>query len=202
MQSRGPKILIPPAVALTAVLTPLLGWENLTAGAPLTPESLSLSHNVLAAAAWLAGSWAASRLLELVFWNAVVAPRLGGQVPRLLKDVGSAVLFLLALGGFIGITLGLPVTGLWATSGVVGLVVGFALQSMISDVFSGIAINIDRPFSIGHWIRVHPRGADILVGCVEEINWRSTRLRTADNVMHIIPNSLLGTMVVTNLSLP
>jgi small-conductance mechanosensitive channel/CRP-like cAMP-binding protein len=156
----------------------------------------------LAGGVWLAGAWLAIRLVDLVFWDHVVRPRLGAPVPALLKDVLAFVLILLAIGGFVGITLGYSVTGLWATSGVLGIVIGLALQSMIADVFSGIAINVDRPFSIGHWIRVQPRGADTLVGCVEEVSWRATRLRTIDNVMHIIPNNLLSVTTVTNLSLP
>ncbi len=73
---------------------------------------------------------------------------------------------------------------------------------MIADVFSGIAINLDRPFAIGDWIRLHQRGVSNLIGCVEEINWRSTRLKTADNVRVVIPNSLLSTIVLANLSKP
>jgi small-conductance mechanosensitive channel len=168
----------------------------------LSVRTLAWIHACLAAGAWLAGAWFVTRLVELTFWDRFVAPRLGGAVPSLIKSLGTLIIFLIAIGGFIGITLGYSVTGFWATSGVVGIIIGLALQSMIADVFSGIAINVDRPFAIGHWIRLQPRGSDPLVGQVEEVSWRSTRLRTIDNVTHIIPNNLLGVLVVTNLSLP
>jgi small-conductance mechanosensitive channel/CRP-like cAMP-binding protein len=195
--------LLPPAALLAIFLIPVLQWSRIAASlGGLSPKTVELIGHTLTGCAWLAGAWTLARVIELVFWDAIVAPRLGGQVPRLLKDVSATVIFLLATGGFIGLTLGLPVTGLWATSGVLGLVVGFAVQSMIADVFSGIAINVDRPFTIGDWIRVQPRGTDVLTGCVEEVNWRATRMRDADHIVHVIPNSLLGSMVVTNLSLP
>jgi len=186
-----------------ACLAPVLRWQAVSAALDaLSTVALAWLHAVLAAGAWMAGAWLVNRILELTFWQRFVAPRMGGTVPALIRSMGTLVVFLFAIGGFIGITLGYSVTGFWATSGVVGIIVGLALQSMISDVFSGIAINVDRPFSIGHWIRLQPRGSEPIVGQVEEVSWRATRIRTIDNITHIIPNNLLGLLVVTNLSLP
>jgi small-conductance mechanosensitive channel/CRP-like cAMP-binding protein len=180
------------------------GWGGL---APLVGDLAEATRRALrlgvGAGAWLAGAWLLTRLVEAVFWDRFVARRLGGAVPALLKSVGAVVVFLLACGGFIGVTLGYSVTGFWATSSVVGIIVGLALQSMIADVFSGIAINVDRPFAIGDWVRLQPRGSnDPITGQVVEVSWRATRLRTIDNVTHVVPNNLLSLLVVTNLSLP
>lgn len=192
-----------PIVALALVLIPVVCWESLAPQlSALSGAAADRTRLVVAGVAWLAGAWLVVRLIELVFWDRIVAPRLGGAVPRLLKDVLAFVIFLMAIGCFVGVTLGHSVTGLWATSGVLGIVVGLALQSMISDVFSGIAINVDRPFAIGDWIRLQPRGTDQMLGRVEEVSWRATRLRTIDNVTHIIPNNLLSVTTVTNLSMP
>lgn len=192
-----------PGLLLVGFLWPTLVFEQLRPALEgLVPDPQRWLYPVLAAGAWAAGAWLTARLLELLFWDRVVARRLGAPVPSLIKDVASIVLFLLAVGGFVGFTLGHSVTGLWATSGVIGIIIGLALQSMIADVFSGLAINVDRPFAIGHWIRLQPRGSDPLIGCVEEVSWRATRLRSIDNVMHIVPNNLLGVLVVTNLSMP
>ncbi len=81
-----------------------------------------------------------------------------------------------------------------ATSGVVALVLGFALQSALADVLSGLAINIDRPFGAGDWIEVHPD----IEGEVVEINWRSTRLRTWLSELIVVPNSVVAKSVVIN----
>ncbi len=180
------------------------GWaEILPLLDDLPAATLRLLRLTAGGGAWLAGAWLASRVIEVVFWDRVVSRRLGGPVPALLKSVGTVVVFLLATGGFIGVTLGYSVTGFWATSSVMGIIVGLALQSMIADVFSGIAINVDRPFAIGDWIRVQPRGStEPLTGQVVEVSWRATRLRTIDNVTHVVPNNLLGLLVVTNLSMP
>ena len=201
---RWARRIVWPLVAFAAVFSAYRGWGGI---APflddLAANTLRMAQLSVGAAAWLAGGWLASRVIELVFWDRIVSARLGGPVPALLKSVGTVVVFLLATGGFIGITLGYSVTGFWATSSVVGIIVGLALQSMIADVFSGIAINVDRPFAIGDWIRVQPRGMnEPLTGEVVEVSWRATRLRTIDNLTHVVPNNLLGLMVVTNLSMP
>src|SRR5262249_3715060 len=86
-------------------------------------------------------------------------------------------------------------------SGLIGLVIGFSLQTIILDVFTGLAIHVDRPFSIGHWIRMY---GDLkgLNARVLEINWRTTRLQLESNEMLVVPNSVLGKMVVSNFNEP
>ena len=78
----------------------------------------------------------------------------------------------------------------------VGLVVGLAVQSMIADVFSGIAINIDRPFKIGDWIRLNLRGIPDMLGCVEG---ELALTQSVPPMSQTSPNSLLGQIIVTNL---
>ncbi len=84
--------------------------------------------------------------------------------------------------------------GVWAPDnrflcdlGVVGIVVGFALRNTINDVFTGVALNVDRGFKIGDWVTVHARERDI-VGEVSEIDWRTTRISCEDNTVVILPS--------------
>jgi small-conductance mechanosensitive channel len=81
-----------------------------------------------------------------------------------------------------------------ATSGVLAIVLGLALQSTLADVFSGLAINIERSFAAGEWIAV----PDHVEGRVVEVNWRVTRIRTFTNDLVVIPNSVIAKAVVTN----
>ena len=202
-KSIGAKLLWPTILALISLSSFFL-WEDyvLDVGSELVDSTIRVMGYIVASLAWLSLAWFVVRILDVFFWESLVAPRLGGQVPRLLKDVVAAIIFLAAITGIIGVVFELPVTGIWATSGAVGIVLGLALQSMISDVFSGIAINIDRPFKIGDWIQVHQRSRGDIIGEVMEINWRATRVKTRSNITHIIPNNLVGSLVVTNLSAP
>jgi small-conductance mechanosensitive channel len=96
-----------------------------------------------------------------------------------------------------------PLTSLWAASGVLTLVLGLALQSLIMDAFGGLMLSAERPFKIGDWIMVAGRNrASSPVGRVEEMNWRTTRLWTLDNNLLVIPNSAIAQATVENYSAP
>ena len=152
---------------------------------------------------WLTSAFFVNRLLSVFFWEMGVERAIGQPVPRLVKDILALLIFLVALSGIISFVFHQPVTGLWATSGAVGLVVGFALRSMILDVFSGLAFNIDRSYRIGDWVQLHGRQLNLhIVGRIEEINWRTTRLRTTANNMVVVPNSIMGQTIVTNFMTP
>lgn len=78
---------------------------------------------------------------------------------------------------------GINVTGLIAGLSIAGIAVGFAARDTIENFISGLTIFIDRPFRVGDW--VHVAGT---YGQVEDISFRSTRLRTLDNQLMIMPN--------------
>lgn len=80
--------------------------------------------------------------------------------------------------------------------GITGLAVGFAAKEAISDIFGSISVVADKVFRIGDYIRV---GAD--EGTVEDINFRSTRLRKLDDTIVAIPNRSVASAVITNYSL-
>ncbi len=166
-------------------------------------EAVTQSQKVLAyiieIGIWLSAAHFFNRLVQVFFWDGLISRTLGTTVPRLIKDIFTLVVYTIAITGIVGIVFGQDVTAFWATSGVVGIVIGFAVQNMILDVFTGLAINIDRPYKIGDWIKVHgSNSASDIIGKVDEINWRTTRLETEDDSLVVLPNSLLGKMVVTN----
>jgi len=80
-----------------------------------------------------------------------------------------------------------------AGAGVLGIVIGFAAKDMVSNIFGGAAIILDKPFVIGDTIEV--KG---IAGTVEEIALRSTTVKMFDNKVVTIPNSLLSTNPIIN----
>lgn len=120
-----------------------------------------------------------------------------GHAGRLLQDVIGALIFLVAIIAAAGYVLELPVKGLLATSGVVAIVLGLALQSTLSDVFSGIVLNTTKPYQLDDWVSI-----DGIEGKVVEIDWRSTYLQTAQGTLAVVPNSLAAKAKVLNLSRP
>ncbi|SCW77947.1 Small-conductance mechanosensitive channel [Rhizobium mongolense subsp. loessense] len=117
---------------------------------------------------------------------------------RLLQDLIVAVVYLGVALSLLGFVFKAPIGTLVATSGVVAIVFGLALQNTLGDVFSGIALTLGRPFVIGDWIVL----SDGTEGRVIENNWRSTFLLTGAHNVVVLPNSALAKVGLTNLSRP
>ena len=125
----------------------------------------------------------------------------GRPVPTLLRWSVATLIFLLACFGVVAFVYDYTLTGLLATSGVVAMIIGLAVQLNITNLFAGVALNLERPFRVGDWIMVHgrtPRPVDGVVGQVIDINWRTTRLQTADETVIVIPNGQLSEKTITN----
>ena len=83
------------------------------------------------------------------------------------------------------------------TSAVGAVVIGFALQDTLGNMFSGLAIQVDKPFRVGHWI-----SAGDWEGTVTEVTWRATKLRTRHGNLVVVPNSEISKQAITNYSEP
>jgi MscS family membrane protein len=92
-------------------------------------------------------------------------------------------------------TLGFEVTGLLAVGGMGGLAVGFAAKDLLANFFGGLTIYLDRPFSVGDWIRSPDKEIE---GTVEVISWRHTRIRAFNKNPLYVPNAVFTTIVVEN----
>ncbi len=77
------------------------------------------------------------------------------------------------------------------------VVLGLALQDTLGNFFAGLAIQIEKPFRVGHWVRI--RDTD---GMVSEITWRATKMRTKSGNFFIVPNSVLSKDTIVNYSEP
>ena len=120
---------------------------------------------------------------------------------QLLPFISRVALIVIALIAII-ILLGhfnVEVSGLVATLGIGSLAVALAAQEALSDTISGFLIMLDRPFRIGDRIEIQELGT---WGDVVDIGLRSSRVRTLDNRMVIVPNSVIGKSLVVNHSYP
>jgi len=112
--------------------------------------------------------------------------------------------FIEILTGIVGITIllsyfGVNITSLTTALGIGGLAISLAAKDTVSDAISGMIILVDQPFRVGDRIEIHGVGT---WGDVTEIGLRTTRIRTRDNRMVIVPNSIIGNNQVINYSYP
>lgn len=199
------KLLTPAILLLAFIFAGFTGEDVLQQfGLAAIEQAQQLFSYVLQIGLWISAAFFINRTICVLFWDGLVSRAIKGEIPRLLKDMTFFIVYAIAGTGIMAVVFEKPVTGFWATSGVLGIVLGFALRNIILDLFTGLAVNVDRPYAIGDWIMIvdNPGSNENLVGCVQEINWRTTRLKTTDNNMLIIPNSVMGQKVITNFMSP
>jgi small-conductance mechanosensitive channel/ABC-type branched-subunit amino acid transport system substrate-binding protein len=119
----------------------------------------------------------------------------GRQVPNVMKFFVTVLIFALAFGGIIAVVFNQPLTSLLATSGVLAMVVGLAIQANIANVFSGIILNVERPFKVGDFIKINN-----IIGQVTDITWRTTRMESNDGPMVSLANSKVSEAMTENFS--
>ena len=142
-------------------------------------------------------SWAVARLTFFLLIELPLRLRKKKELPNITRDLilitCYAVLFVIVLRFKSNINL----TGILTTSAVLTVVVGFAAQTTLSSLISGLILQIERPFGLGDWIKLGENR-----GRVIGITWKSTRLLTRQDVLVYIPNAEITNKSFLNYSKP
>ncbi len=153
--------------------------------------------------------WILSGVLGIKLINRNLVPfwvhRSGGRIaPALLRTLVTMVIGLLVLSAVMGLVYRQTITGLWAMSGGIGLVVAFALQNVLGDFFAGVVVNAEGVFKIGDSVELNNNrlSTQLIQGKVLDVNWHSIKIRTSSNNLVVIPNKVFTQMIITNLSSP
>jgi branched-chain amino acid transport system substrate-binding protein len=183
--------------ALLLAAEPVLGdWLRMRVGS----ARLAQATRVFDILWWIVPALFVNLAVDRFVWKPAEKSS-GRPVPTLLRWFVASVIFLFAFFGVVAFVYHYTLTGLLATSGVVAMIIGLAVQLNITNLFAGVALNLERPFRVGDWIMIHgrtPRPEDGVVGQVVDINWRTTRLQTADETVIVIPNGQLSEKTITN----
>jgi len=154
----------------------------------------------------------ANRVLETLMWIALIhvalslfnqtlfARRTGTasrSVPKLFLDIVRGFLVLVGTCIVLASVWGVDLGNLFTALGVTSIVLGLALQNTLDNVMAGIALLFERPFESGDWIVVGDKRGQVI-----DVNWRSVRVRTRNNDVLVIPNSVLGKEILINQSQP
>ena len=150
------------------------------------PEAHLLLWKIIAMGMIVGALLAAVVLILNRFSGSTVSERF----PSIVQDalvVGVVAIIAVILGG----------DKLLTTSAIGGLVIGLALQDTLGNLFSGLALQIEKPFFVGDWVRMGH-----LEGCVKEITWRATKIRTKGGHFCVIPNNLISKDTLVNFTHP
>ena len=140
---------------------------------------------------WLLGCFAVIGVLVTLVSNPWFEDRTGERAPAIVQD---AIIAGLVVGASTFIFNNLNfLTG----SAILAAVLGFAAQDTLGNAFAGLAIQIERPFKIGHWITVGD-----FEGQVTSVTWRATKIRTTSGNLIILPNNVIAKESINNYSEP
>lgn len=151
----------------------------------------------LGAAAALLGTVFALALIHRYLWELYFHKKRGVEIPKFLRDVFALIIFLAALATVLSVVYGTGVTAVLLPSTVLVGIVGWAMQDLLGNIISGVSLQLGRPFKQGDWLVTDNYQAEVI-----EVNWRSTRLRTNDEVYLDIPNNQIVRNTIVNLTHP
>ena len=113
--------------------------------------------------------------------------------PKILRTLFVWILTFLCAATVLRLEYKLDLSSLFATSALLSVVLGFALQETLGNLFAGLTLHAEAPFGPGEWVSFGK-----YTGRVLDVGWRSTRLITGDEDELLVPNSLISREVVVN----
>ncbi len=143
---------------------------------------------------WIALAWLTVAGINVLLWCWLFprAAHAGGR--KLVADVISGLVYVATIFAIMAFAFDYEINGLLATSGVVAIVIGLALQSSLGEIVSGLFMSVESPYRAGDWITLD----DTIEGQVIETNWRATRLETRSGDIRIVPNSVIAHAQIIN----
>lgn len=183
-----------PVVALGAFVGAALGLL----ASPVSDATRSFASNAIMLGVGVTALIVAARLANAIILTYGERAHLALPTRSLLRRLVVALIFVLgALMLLDG--MGVRVTALITTLGLAGLALALALQDTLTNFFSGIYVQADKPISEGHYVRIEEANVE---GYVEEVGWRTTKIRTLGNNLVVIPNAKVASSIVTDYELP
>jgi len=186
-----------PAGLFILVLGLLLTVHLLNPPAEVFPL-VSLANQAGKIASIVLGVWFLWRMLDgfTAYATARAAQTHSALDDQLVPFISKTLKIFLVMTGVLVVAqnMGYSISGLIASLGIGGIAVAMAAKDTIANVFGSVMLLVDRPFTIGDWIKTKE-----FEGVVEEIGFRSTRIRTFAKTIVNVPNSMLANMVIDNI---
>ena len=184
-----------PVQRMCTVVGVYLAASSLPWAIPGLTKFLFTAYKIAATLLFCQGLYNASEVADLLLVSCSPEIRSNKTLRSLLDTTYKVLVIILGVATCAQIV-GFPIGSIVAGAGLVGLTISLAAQESASNLFSGIVILLDKPFSIGDWITVGNVEGEVI-----DINFRSTRIRSMDHSVVIITNSQICASTVQNTAL-
>jgi len=172
----------------------ILQWLLIQKASPFLLDTIVQLFKILW---WVIPAILLDFVAERFIWTPIEI-RTERKVPNIVRAFLSLMIYILTFFGIIAFVFGQQITSLLATSGVIAMIIGLAIQVNISNIFSGIALNLERPFRVGDWVQI----GKFEEGKVVNITWRTTQIKTRNGCILNIPNSTASESSIHNFNYP
>ena len=168
----------------------------------LIPENAAVLQNYVDVATIVllcgAASWLIDQGLRIFLWSGTYIRLTGMPAPAVIRGAASAAVYLVTIVIILSVILKLDISTVLISTGLIAAILSVAMQSTITDFFSGISLQIDKPYHRGDWIEFE----DGIIGEVVDITWRSTRIRSWNSSIYVVPNKKAASTTLHNYSQP
>ena len=140
----------------------------------------------------------AARIVKREIIHGWLKRRSGKDIPQLIGDLTGGLVLFIGICAIFALVFKKDITALVATGGASLMIVGIALRDILLALFTGVLLNVEKPFMVGDTVRI----SDKWLGKIERITWRTTVIQTQANETVFIPNLSLSNAVIVNMLLP
>jgi small-conductance mechanosensitive channel/CRP-like cAMP-binding protein len=176
-------------------MTLAVGLATVLRAAQVPSDDVSV--RIATAIAIMLAANAVLQLLNSLVWGYLIVRLRHVVVPRLLVDLFNVVILLAVALAVLDRVFAVDLTALLVTSTVASAVIGLSLQDTLGNVIAGVALQMDRPFSVGDWVNIAGQDGEVM-----QTNWRTITLRSIDNHRFVIPNANVARHDIINYSQP
>ena len=168
------------------------------------PLALVSGLSEVTLAQWVVGALALActlllaRIVKREVIHGWIERRTGKDVPPLIGSLVSGLVIFVGICLILSLVFQRDITALVATGGASLMILGIALRDVMLALFTGILLNVEKPFRVGDAVRINDR----LAGRVQRITWRTTVLQTGANETVYVPNLQLSSAVILNQAQP
>ncbi len=163
-------------------------------------ESLNRISSYIGLLAIISGATVFVKTTRILVFEYLFLGHMREGVPLLLVNLSTLLMSMVIAAWMATEIFGVQLAPLLATSAVLSLVMGLALQDTLGNLFAGVAMQFDKPYGIGDWIEVSS-GTTTWTGQVFEISWRATVLVGFGDELITIPNRVIAQAEISNFSL-
>ena len=136
-------------------------------------------------------------IVDRYVWELYFQGRHGVLVPKFLTEVMRFVILAVAVFLVLEFVYDQTIRGLLIAPGIAAVILGLAMQDTVGNIIAGLSMQAGKSFGYGDWLVIENRYAEVI-----EINWRSTRLKTLDDICVEIPNREIARQILVNLNRP